>query len=162
VYVWDVNLTVTKHSDYFVWKDTSEHDSTLRRHQLTRSERILVFYDTPFFEGVQEQKNPEMLSLTRYKFQFSKKIGWRRNKRWVLIDQFIWCQRFWEDVCFTVIYVYRCMCICISMRMHVFTCVYVCVCIFVHRLWVSVAVLRRVWAVSWMHMCIHAHMYACA
>jgi len=23
VYVWGVNLTVTKHSDYFVWKDTS-------------------------------------------------------------------------------------------------------------------------------------------
>ena len=45
VYVWDVNSTwtVTKHSYYFVWKDTSERDSTLRRHQLTRSEWILVY-----------------------------------------------------------------------------------------------------------------------
>ena len=24
VFVWDVNSTVTKHTDYFVWKDTSE------------------------------------------------------------------------------------------------------------------------------------------
>jgi len=24
MYVWGVNSTVTKHSDYFVWKDTSE------------------------------------------------------------------------------------------------------------------------------------------
>ena len=43
VYVWNVNSTVTKHSDYFVWKDTSERDSTFKRHQLTRSEWILVY-----------------------------------------------------------------------------------------------------------------------
>jgi len=43
VYVWDVNSTVTKHLDYFVWRDTSERDSTLRRHQLRRSEWILVY-----------------------------------------------------------------------------------------------------------------------
>ena len=62
----------------------------------------------------------------------------------------------------TCIYVYRCLCTCIIWRMYVNTCVYVCVCILVHRLWLSVAVLWRVWAVAWMHMCIRAHMYACA
>ena len=47
-------------------------------------------------------------------------------------------------------------------RMHVYTCVYVCVCMFVHRFWVSVAILRRVWAVSYMHMCVLVRMYAYA
>jgi len=70
MYVWDVNSEVSKHSDYFVWKDTSERDSTLRRHQLTRSEWILVYYNTPFFEDVQQQKirlkPPEIFPPTRY------------------------------------------------------------------------------------------------
>ena len=46
--------------------------------------------------------------------------------------------------------------------MHVYTCVYVRVCIFVNRLWVSVAVLQRVWMVSCMRMCIRVDMYAYA
>ena len=48
----------------------------------------------------------------------------------------------------TCIYVCICMWICIGIRMHVYTCVYVCICMFVHRFWVSVAVLQHVWMVS--------------
>jgi len=33
-------------------------DSTLRRHLLTRSERILVYENISFFEGVQQIKSP--------------------------------------------------------------------------------------------------------
>ena len=59
----------------------------------------------------------------------------------------------------TCIYIYTCKCLCICICMHLYTCVCVCVCIFVHRLWVSVSVLR-VWTVSYMYMCVRAHMYA--
>jgi len=49
----------------------------------------------------------------------------------------------------TCMYVNICKCICIGICMHVYTCgVYVCVGMFVHRLWVLVAVLQRVWTVS--------------
>ena len=48
----------------------------------------------------------------------------------------------------TCIYVYICKCVCMGIHMHVYTGVYVCVCMFVHRFWVSVAILQRVWAVS--------------
>jgi len=48
----------------------------------------------------------------------------------------------------TCIYLYICMCICMGIHMHVHTCVYVCVCMFMHRSWVSVAILELVWAVS--------------
>ena len=61
----------------------------------------------------------------------------------------------------TCIYMYTCMCVCIFICMRLYTCVCVCVCIFVHRLWVSVSVLR-VWTVSCMRMCVRAHMYAYA
>ena len=56
----------------------------------------------------------------------------------------------------TFIYVYICICVCICTSMHLYTCVCVCVCIFVHRLWVSVSVLQRVYSV------IHARVCSCA
>jgi len=56
----------------------------------------------------------------------------------------------------TCIYVYMCMCVCTCICMRLYTCVYVCVCIFVHKLWVSVSVLRRVDGVM------HAHVSLCA
>jgi len=59
VYVWGVNSTVTKHSDYFVWKDVTARGSTLWWHQLTRSDWILVYENTSFFDGVQVQKNSQ-------------------------------------------------------------------------------------------------------
>jgi len=45
-------------------------------------------------------------------------------------------------------YVYICICIFMDKRMHVYACVHLCSCTFVHRFWVSVAVLQRVWTVS--------------
>jgi len=55
-----------------------------------------------------------------------------------------------------MIYVYICMCVCICTSMRLYTCVRVCVCIFVHRLWVLVAVLQRV------DCAMHAHVFSCA
>jgi len=67
----------------------------------------------------------------------------------------------------TCIYVRICMCVCICICMRLYTCVCVWICIFVHRLWVSVSVLRRVDGVmhahvySWrMHMCV-IYIYMC-
>ena len=54
----------------------------------------------------------------------------------------------------TCIYVYVCMCVCICTSMRFYTCV--CVYIFVHRLWVLVAVPQRVDGVM------HAHVFSCA
>ena len=42
MYVWGVN-SMTKHSDYFVWKDTSERVARRYATPLTRSEWILVY-----------------------------------------------------------------------------------------------------------------------
>jgi len=54
------------------------------------------------------------------------------------------------------IYIYICTCVCICTSMRLYTCVCVCVCIFVHRSWVLVSVLQRVYGV------IHAHVFSCA
>jgi len=59
-------------------------------------------------------------------------------------------------MCADMLYVYICMCVCICTSMRLYTCVCECVCIFVHRLWVLVAVLQRVDGVM------HAHMFSCA
>ena len=59
VYVWNVNSTVTKYSDYFVWKDTSE--GVTRRWDYTswqEASEFLCIKTPPFFKGVQQQKNP--------------------------------------------------------------------------------------------------------
>jgi len=59
-------------------------------------------------------------------------------------------------MCADMIYVYMGMCVCICTSMRLYTCVCVCVCIFVHRLWVLVSVLQRVYGVM------HAHVFSCA
>jgi len=54
MFVWDVNSTVTKHSDYFVWKDTSER--VARRCDDTswqETNEFLCIKTPPFLEGVQ-------------------------------------------------------------------------------------------------------------
>jgi len=70
-YVWDVNLTVTKYSDYFVWKDTSER--VTRRWDYTswqEASEFLCIKTTPFFREFSNktirQNTPEMLSSMRY------------------------------------------------------------------------------------------------
>jgi len=71
VYVWDVNSTVTKYSDYFVWKDTSER--VTRRLDDTSWQEVseILCIKTPPFSRVFSnkkiiQKPPEMLPPTRY------------------------------------------------------------------------------------------------
>ena len=72
MYVWGVNSTVTQHSDYFVWKDTSERvvrrcasDDTVDK-KLVNSSGL----KHPFWRELNNQKKrpktPEMLSPTRY------------------------------------------------------------------------------------------------
>jgi len=96
--VWDVNSTVTKCSDYFVWKDTSER-VTRRWGNTSRQEasEFLCIKTPPFLRKVSNKKsaqNPRKCSLRRAtNVTFSKTV---------LIDQLIRGQRFWEVVCFTV------------------------------------------------------------
>jgi len=52
----------------------------------------------------------------------------------------------------------------ICIPLHVYTCAYICVCIFVHRLWVSGAVLRRVsrcHGCTFAFVCIFMRMHMC-
>ena len=83
------------------------------RHQLTRSKWILVYQNTPLFEGVQQQKNPPKPSRNAFSdallmscFQnfaagaAKKNRVWNRAKRsfnWSIYSD----KRFWEVVCFT-------------------------------------------------------------
>jgi hypothetical protein len=64
-----IRNNVTKHSDYFVWKDTSERvawrcDDTVDR------KRVNSYWNTSFWRDSSNQKNgpqtPEMLFPTRY------------------------------------------------------------------------------------------------
>ena len=58
MYVWGVNSTVTKHSDYIVWKDTSERVTRRCDDTIDKSEWILVYYNTSLegMEGVEQPK----------------------------------------------------------------------------------------------------------
>jgi len=69
--MWDVNWTVTKHSDYFVWKDTSER--VTRRWDDTSWQEASKFLciQMPHFLREFGNKNnrsnpPEMLSSTHF------------------------------------------------------------------------------------------------
>jgi len=68
MYVWSVNSTVTKHSNYFVWKDMSERvtphcDDTVDKKRMNSC--VLNF-----LKGAEQPKNrqkpPEKLSPTLY------------------------------------------------------------------------------------------------
>jgi len=57
MYVWGVNSTVTKHSDYFVWKDMSGRvarrcDDTVDKKQMSFSVLKHIFS-----EGIEQPKN---------------------------------------------------------------------------------------------------------
>jgi len=69
MYVWGVNSTVTKHSDHFVWKDTSER-VTRRCDDIVDRKRVNVFVLKYFFGGSwatkKSPKKTEMLSPTRF------------------------------------------------------------------------------------------------
>jgi len=68
MYVWGVNSAVTKHSDYFVWKDRSERVAQARRYDDTADKKRVNSFllKLVYFEGVEQpRKPPEMLSLTR-------------------------------------------------------------------------------------------------
>jgi len=68
MYVWSVNSTVTKHSDYFVWKETSER--VTRHYDDTVDKKWANFWKYLFWRELSNQKtrqrDPEMLSPTRY------------------------------------------------------------------------------------------------
>jgi len=75
MYVWGVNSTLTQHSDYFVWKDTSERldqrcDDTIDKKRVNSSV-LKYFFWREMSNQKNHNKNPEMLSLTRQKFRGS-------------------------------------------------------------------------------------------
>ena len=70
MYVWGVNSTVTKHSDYFVWKDKLERvtrrcDDTVDKKRVNSCILNYLFW-REFSNHENRQKNPEILSPTRY------------------------------------------------------------------------------------------------
>jgi len=86
VYVWDVNSKVTKYSDYFVWKDTSERMT--RRWDDTswqKASEFLCIKTPPFSRSSATKKCakiPRKCSLRRAtNITLSKFRGWRRKKK---------------------------------------------------------------------------------
>jgi len=64
------DFDVTKHSDYFVWKDTSERMVRRCNDTVDKKRVNSCVLNQLFLEGVEHPKispkNPEMLSPTRY------------------------------------------------------------------------------------------------
>jgi len=88
VYVWDVNSKVSKHSDYFVWKETSER--VTRRWDDTSWQKASEFScikTPPFLREISNKKiakTPQKFSLPGRRatnVRFSKFRGWHcQNK----------------------------------------------------------------------------------
>ena len=117
MYVWGVNSIVTKHSDYFVWKDTSERvtrrcDDTVDKKQVNSCVLKCLF-----LEGVEQpNKSPKNLGnafsdeLLMSRFQnFAADAASTKNRgfletqlRAVLFNELIRSQRFWEVISLTV------------------------------------------------------------
>jgi len=55
MYVWGVNSKVTKQSDYFVWKDTSEH-VTRRCDDIVDKQRVNSCVLKNLLEGIEQPK----------------------------------------------------------------------------------------------------------
>jgi len=66
VYLWAVNSTVTKHSDYFVWKDTQEHVTWWCNDTSWQEANKFLCMKTPFGGSSATKNNRQrtMLSLT--------------------------------------------------------------------------------------------------
>jgi len=56
MYVLGINLTVTKHSDYFVWKDTSERVARRCDDTVDKKRMSACVLKKPFLEGVEQPK----------------------------------------------------------------------------------------------------------
>ena len=118
------DLDMTKLSDYFVWKDTSERGSTLWIHRCQEASEFLCT-KTPLFGGSWATKNiakkTRKCTLRRAtNVTFSEFRGWRRKKksrsarffetalRAVLIYSLIYSlirgQAFWQVVSFTALH----------------------------------------------------------
>jgi len=69
-YLKPTDFDMTKHSDHFKWKDTSECVARRCDDTVDKSEWIIVYYNTSFWRELNNQKyrqkTPEMLSPTRY------------------------------------------------------------------------------------------------
>jgi len=84
MYVWGVNSTVTKHSDYFVSKDTSERvtphcDDTVDKKRVNSFVLKYFFWRELSNRGKQIVRKPWKCSLRRAtNVTFSKICGWHR------------------------------------------------------------------------------------
>ena len=85
MYVRGVNSTLTKHSDYFVWKDTSERVTWCCEDTVDKKRVIFCVPQHLFLEGVEQPKkspqNPQKYFFLRATHvTFSKFRGWSRKK----------------------------------------------------------------------------------
>jgi len=87
VHVWDVNSTVTKHSDYFVWKGMSERmtrrwdDTSLQLRKRVNScvwKHLLFWGSSATKEFARKLRKCSLWCATDVKY--SKFRGWRRKK----------------------------------------------------------------------------------
>ena len=114
-YMWSVNSTVTKHSDNFVWKDTSEcvtqccDDTSWQKASEFFCIKHFFFWGSPAIKRF--TRNPQKYSLRRAttiffsSFRSSSMQFFETMLRAVFVNYWInslvWGQRIWEVVCST-------------------------------------------------------------
>jgi len=85
VYVWGVNSTVTKHSDYFVWKDTSERVARCCDDTSGQQASEFLCTQTPLWGSPATKTNaqkPQKYSLRHAtNVTLSNFCGWRRKTK---------------------------------------------------------------------------------
>ena len=102
MYVWGVNSKVTKQSDHYVWKDTSERvarhcDDIV--HKKRENSCVLKHLVGGSWATKNNAKNPQKCSLRRAtNVTFSKFRGWRRQKKSALLADF-WNRGLWLIKC---------------------------------------------------------------
>ena len=114
MHVWGFNSTVTEHSDYFFWTDTSERAARCCDNTVDKKRVNSCVPKHLFLEGVEQPKrspkhpgNAFSNALITSRFQDFAAAAWFLKPCFVrfclikLITELIRCQRFWEIVFFT-------------------------------------------------------------
>jgi len=160
MYVWGVNSTVTKHSDYFVWKDTWEHvthrcDDTIYKKRVHSC--VLKYLSWREFSNQKNgPKNLEILSPMRYWFQnFAVDAAKKKTRRArFLMKYWIHSQKFWEIIFFNV-HVHICL--------HIYACARICLYMYIY-MYIYIHVYMYIHIYSYLHIFntyIHLYIYSC-
>jgi len=139
MYVWGVNSTVTKHSDYFVWMDTWEHvshrcDDTVDKKRVHSCVLKYLFW-REFSNQKNGPKNLEMLSPMRYSchgFKISRLTPQKKKTQSAGFNEIVISEPknlrnyFLHCICIHM-FTYICMCAYVFIYVHLHVYIYTCI-----------------------------------